>query len=95
MKIIYVQHPVTPERKKVLRERGFTILDVQHMPADFENPEDPTADAGTLLNGEGEQKNLTVAQIKESLAEKGIEIPDGVTKKADLLALLNGEGEQD
>lgn len=34
---------------------------------------------------------LTVAQIKEQLVEKGIEIPDGITKKADLLALLPQE----
>jgi hypothetical protein len=33
--------------------------------------------------------DLTVAQIKEALAAKGIEIPDGVTKKADLQALLD------
>lgn len=33
---------------------------------------------------------LTVAQIKDTLAERGIEIPAGVTKKADLQALLDG-----
>lgn len=32
---------------------------------------------------------LTVAQIKEALAEKGVEIPEGVTLKADLAALLD------
>lgn len=32
---------------------------------------------------------LTVAQIKDALAEKGIEIPEGVTLKADLAALLD------
>lgn len=32
---------------------------------------------------------LTAPQIKEALEAKGIEIPDGVTKKADLAALLD------
>ena len=33
---------------------------------------------------------LTVAQIKDALAERGVDIPAGVTKKADLQALLDG-----
>lgn len=32
---------------------------------------------------------LTVAQIKEALEAKGVEIPEGVTLKADLAALLD------
>lgn len=35
-----------------------------------------------------EGSSLTINEIKAKLAESGIEIPDGVTKKADLLALL-------
>ncbi len=39
---------------------------------------------------EGEEPEpLTVAQIKEKLAELEIEIPAGVTKKVDLQALLD------
>lgn len=44
---------------------------------------------------EGDAKpsdGLTVAQIKEALEAKGIEIPEDVTKKADLAALLDGAG---
>jgi len=33
---------------------------------------------------------LKAAEIKAALAEKGIEIPEGVTLKADLAALLDG-----
>lgn len=33
--------------------------------------------------------SLTVVQIKEALAAKNVTIPDGVTKKADLQALLD------
>ncbi len=36
-----------------------------------------------------DHKELTVAEIREQLTIKEISIPDGVTKKADLLALLN------
>ncbi|MCF0055519.1 hypothetical protein [Dyadobacter sp. CY356] len=31
-KIIYEPHPVTPERKKELREQGYTIIDAQFDP---------------------------------------------------------------
>ncbi|MCQ9618390.1 hypothetical protein L1889_18290 [Paenalcaligenes niemegkensis] len=55
----------------------------------------------TQAEDKGKSKGLTVAEIKEELAVKGIEIPEGVTKKADLQALLDavdgpdlGEGEQ-
>lgn len=34
--------------------------------------------------------DMTIAQIKERLAFRDIDIPDGVTKKADLQALLDG-----
>lgn len=40
-----------------------------------------------------EEKALTVKEIKAALAEKGIEIPDGVTKKDDLQALLDSSNE--
>ena len=36
-------------------------------------------------------EGLTVAQLKEALEGAGIEIPDGVTKKPDLAALLDAE----
>lgn len=44
---------------------------------------------------EGEEKPLTVAQIKEALATKNIEIPEGVTKRDDLLALLDAAGDDE
>ena len=33
-KIAYEKHPVSPERKKELREQGYKILDVIFKPAD-------------------------------------------------------------
>ncbi len=40
-----------------------------------------------------EPASLTVPQIKDALAAKGVAIPDGVTKKADLQALLDAPAE--
>lgn len=41
------------------------------------------------------KKPMTIPQIKDALAAKGIEIPEGVTKRDDLKALLDAAGEQD
>ena len=38
-------------------------------------------------------EGLTVAEIKEALAAREIEIPEGVTLKADLAALLDASAE--
>lgn len=46
-------------------------------------------DAGDKALSEG----LTVAEIKEALAARDIEIPEGVTLKADLAALLDASAE--
>ncbi|MGL4517060.1 MAG: hypothetical protein ACRCUH_10275 [Shewanella sp.] len=35
-RIAYEKHPVTPERKKELRDAGLTILDARFKPADAE-----------------------------------------------------------
>ena len=32
MKIVYEPHPVTPERKRELREQGFKIVDIRFAP---------------------------------------------------------------
>lgn len=42
--------------------------------------------------GDGDSP-LTVPQIKAALKEKGVEIPEGVTKRDDLLALLDAASE--
>lgn len=39
----------------------------------------------------GHVKSMTVAEIREALSLNGIDIPDGVTKKADLFELLTGQ----
>lgn len=87
-KIAYVKHPVSREQKQAIRAEGFTIVDARFAPKDA-SIIDPRAKQGNeQAKGDGDDRPLTVPQIKERLAEKGIDIPAGVTKRDDLLALL-------
>lgn len=81
--IWYEPHPVTPERKAELRQRGFQIIDAIFMPDGYENPGDDGEPEGA--------KKATVAELRAALEAKGIEVPEGA-KKADLQALLGSEG---
>ena len=83
-KTIYEPHPVSPERKAELRAEGYKIIDVRFAPEGEKPPERPPEDAA---------KPLTVPQIKEVLAAKGIEVPEGVTRRDDLKALLDAASE--
>lgn len=59
---------------------------------DTKGDEGADGDAGDGAGGEGDGKpsdGLTVAQLKEALEAKKVAIPDGVTLKADLAALLD------
>lgn len=95
-KIIYEPHPVTPQRKAELRGQGYTIIDAVYAPGGYKHPDAK----GQKDSGDGGQggKALTVPEIKKALADKGIAIPEGVTKRDDLKALLDaaeeGQGEQ-
>lgn len=81
-KVWYEPHPVTPERKAELRERGFQIIDAIFMPEGYENPGDDGEPDGA--------KKATVAELRAALEAKGVEVPDGA-KKADLQALLDAK----
>ena len=81
-KVWYEPHPVTPVRKAELRGRGYQIIDAAFAPAGHENP-------GEDGDAEGAKKVATVAELREALAAKGVEVPEGA-KKADLQALLDG-----
>lgn len=39
-KVIYEPHPVTPERKRELREKGYTIVDARFAPDGYVYPKD-------------------------------------------------------
>ena len=79
--IWYEPHPVSPERKAELRAKGYRIIDAAFKPEGYEN------------DGESEEgaKKVTVAELREALTAKGIEIPEGA-KKAELQSLLESNG---
>lgn len=91
-KTIYEKHPVSPERKVELRAEGYRIIDARFAPADYKHPH-AKAQKDSDQGGQGD-KQMTVPQIKDALAAKGVTIPDGVTKRDDLKALLDAAGEQ-
>lgn len=79
--IAWEPHPVTPERKAELRAQGYRIIDAAFMPEDYERQDgDASAPEGA--------KKATVAELREALTAKGIDIPEGA-KKAELQALLD------
>ncbi len=79
--IWYEPHPCSAARKAELRAAGYTILDAAFMPADCVQG-DGTGDALPPVK-------MGVAELREALTAKGIEIPEGA-KKAELQALLDG-----
>ena len=71
--IIYEKHPVSAERKKELREKGYQIVDARFKPADDTEQVDLT--------------KLSVGELREHLTEQGIEF-DPKASKAELLKLI-------
>jgi hypothetical protein len=78
--IWYEPHPVSPERKAELRAKGLKILDAVFRPADHVQDDEQSEGA----------KKATVAELREALTAKGVEIPEGA-KKAELQALLDAQ----
>lgn len=83
-KIVYENHPVSAERKAELRQQGYKIIDARFAPADQKHAKQ---------EGGQDDKPMAIPEIKKALAEKGVAIPDGVTKRDDLKALLDAAGE--
>ncbi|MFJ3486580.1 hypothetical protein ACIPL1_24725 [Pseudomonas sp. NPDC090202] len=82
-KIAYEKHPVTPERKKELRDKGYKIIDAQFAPEGYEHPE-PAKGKGAGKPSHG----LRIDDIKAKLAEKGISFnPDA--ERGELAKLLD------
>lgn len=81
--VIYEPHPVSPERKKELRGKGLKIIDIRFAPPEVQ-------DAAKTASAKPDGGKFTVEDIKAKLAGLGVAF-DGVTKKADLQALLDAE----
>ncbi|ATR82782.1 hypothetical protein CS390_09540 [Pseudomonas sp. HLS-6] len=81
-KVIYEKHPVSPERKAELRQKGYKIIDARFAPDGYEHPE-PTKEAKGSKAGKAtaEKKAAEEAELKAklqaALTEKGVQFsPD-------------------
>lgn len=77
-KIVYEKHPVSPERKAELRQKGYKIIDARFAPDGYEHPE-PTKEAKGSKAGKAtvEKKAAEEAELKAklqaTLTEKGMQ----------------------
>lgn len=92
-KVIYEKHPVSPERKAELRQKGYKIIDARFAPDGYEHPE-PTKEAKGSKAGKAtaEKKAAEEAELKAklqaALTEKGVQFsPDASLE--DLQKLLD------
>lgn len=73
MKVKYVKHPVTPERKQELRSQGYTILDARFAPDGYAPDEVATSAVQGQPTGD-ELENMTLDELKELAKELGVRI---------------------
>lgn len=73
-----------------------TKLPVWYLPGPFYRYEQDVKAEAAKADGGGDQplsQGMTVEQLKDALAVRGVQIPEGVTLKADLAALLDAQPE--
>lgn len=73
-KVIYEKHPVSPERKAELRQKGYKIIDARFAPDGYEHPE-PAKDEKPKAGGP-----LKVDEIRAALDAKGVAYGEKATK---------------
>lgn len=79
---------VTEDRRDVAKDVPKVTLKPAYRPKGKAEAAKPDG-GGDLSSSHG----LTVEQLKDALAIRGVEIPEGVTLKADLAALLDAQPE--
>lgn len=90
-KIVYEKHPVTPERKAELRQKGYKIIDAKFAPEDYEHPEPMKAAKGSKSGKAGGSKkgdDDAEAKLQAALNEKGVQFQPDATLE-ELQALLD------
>jgi len=70
-KIAYEPHPVTPERKKELREQGFKIIDERFKPDHLKEAEAPERITPETID------SMKKKDVVDLLKEHGVEDPEG------------------
>ncbi|AMX20177.1 hypothetical protein IEC338SC_3062 [Acinetobacter pittii] len=102
-KVIYEPHPVTEERKRELKGKGYKILDAAFKPDDFENDEYDETDALEAiheLNQELKDENSRLKQVAEENEKLAAELEgqktqlSNVTQERDALAIKATELEK-
>ena len=92
-KVIYEKHPVSPERKAELRQKGYKIIDARFAPEDYEHPEPLKEAKGSKAGKSAADKKAAEevelkAKLQASLIEKGVQFsPDASLE--DLKKLLD------
>ncbi|MHC3083576.1 hypothetical protein [Acinetobacter nosocomialis] len=67
-KVIYEPHPVSEERKRELKGKGYKILDAAFKPDDFENDEFDETEALEAISELNRELAVENSQLKEALA---------------------------
>lgn len=92
-KVIYEKHPVSPERKAELRQKGYKIIDARFAPDDYEHPEPLKEAKGSKAGKSAADKKAAEeaelkAKLQASLSEKGVQFAPEATLE-DLQKLLD------
>ncbi|MEA5673222.1 hypothetical protein VA602_18025 [Pseudomonas sp. MH2] len=87
-KVIYEKHPISPERKAELRQKGYKIIDARFAPDGYEHPE-PTKEEKSKAGGP-----LKVDEIRAALDAKGVAYGDKAAKP-ELQKLLDESNKAD
>ncbi|AGZ34706.1 MAG: hypothetical protein ACOKSU_26055 [Pseudomonas sp.] len=93
-KVIYEKHPVSPERKAELRQKGYKIIDARFAPDGYEHPEPLKETKGSKAGKSAADKKAAEeaelkAKLQAALTEKGIQFAPEATLE-DLQKLLDG-----
>ncbi|MFK9098264.1 hypothetical protein ACJEBH_13975 [Pseudomonas guariconensis] len=92
-KVIYEKHPVSPERKAELRQKGYKIIDARFAPDGYEHPEPLKETKGSKASKSAAEKKAAEevelkAKLRAALSEKGVQFsPDASAE--DLQKLLD------
>ncbi|AVD82692.1 hypothetical protein C4Q28_11280 [Pseudomonas sp. SWI6] len=93
-KVIYEKHPVSPERKAELRQKGYKIIDARFAPDGYEHPEPLKETKGSKAGKSAADRKAAEeaelkAKLQAALTEKGVQFAPEATLE-DLQKLLDG-----
>lgn len=83
-KVIYEPHPVSEERKRELKGKGYKILDAAFKPDNFENDEFDETDALEAIHELNQELAAENSQLKEALLESEKLVAENEAQKTQL-----------